>query len=254
MDFYSFAPIAAVLDGAYTVVTTLVSLLTPLLGEVSAAAAIILITVFVRAALIPVGRSQVRAEFTRRRLAPKLLDLQKRYTKNPQLLHRKTMELYAHEKASPIAGCLPTLAQAPVLSTVYALFILSTIAGHPNFLLSEHVGGVPLGMSFVSFLGGGSIWPGVAVFVALLLVIGTTAWFSRRVAQRFALSQKVPHAPAAVGAAATMERMGGTLSWLPFMTLVFAAVVPLAAMLYLSVTTTWTLLERVALRRIMADS
>ena len=252
MDLYSFAPIAAVLDGAYTVVTSFVSLLTPILGGLSAAAAIVLITVLVRAVLIPVGRSQVRAEFTRKRLAPKLQELQKRFKRNPELLQRKTMELYAQEKASPLAGCLPTLAQAPVLSTVYALFMLSTIAGHPNLLLTEHVGGVPLGVSLVGLLGGGSAWPGMIVFVALLLVIGTTAWFSRRVAQRFAQSQKVPGAPAAEGAAATMERMGGALSWLPFITLVFASVVPLAATLYLSVTTTWTLVERVILRRTMA--
>ncbi len=253
MDFYSFAPIAAILDGVYTAVTAIALWLTPLTGGASAALAIVLITLLVRFALIPVGRAQVRAEFTRARLAPRLRELQKRFKKNPELLQRKTMELYAQEKASPIAGCLPTLAQAPVLSAVYGLFILPTIAGHPNLLLAERLGGVPLGTSFFAFLGGGSLWPRALVFVGLLLVIGTTAWFSRRVALRYAESQKVADAPAAEGMAATMERMGGTLSWLPFITLVFASVVPLAATLYLSVTTAWTLLERIVLRRMMAQ-
>jgi YidC/Oxa1 family membrane protein insertase len=49
-----------------------------------------------------------------------------------------------------------------------------------------------------------------------------------------------------------MQGLGPALSWLPFITVVFAAVVPLAATIYLSVTTAWTLAERVILRRVMA--
>jgi membrane protein insertase Oxa1/YidC/SpoIIIJ len=41
------------------------------------------------------------------------------------------------------------------------------------------------------------------------------------------------------------------LSWLPFLTVVFAAVVPLAATLYLAVATAWTLVERTVLRRML---
>lgn len=257
VDFYSFAPIAAVLDGAYTIVTTLASWLAPVAGSASAATAIVLITLLVRTALIPVGRSQVRAEFSRQRLAPQLQELQRRYKKNPEALQRKTMELYAREKASPFAGCLPTLAQAPVLSAVYGLFILATIAGHPNLLLAEHLGGVSLGTSLVALLGGGAVWPGVLVFAVLLVMIGTTAWFSRRVALAFsARTSAATAAPAAAGAspdaATIMQRLSGPLSWLPFITVVFASIVPLAAAIYLAVTTAWTLVERVILRRLLA--
>lgn len=253
MDIYSLPPVAVVLDGAYGVVTTLALWLAPLFGSLSAAFAIALITILVRCALIPVGRAQVRAEFARARLAPRLREIQKRFSKNPELLRRKTMELYAQEKVSPTAGCLPTLAQAPVLSTVYGLFILTTVAGHQNLLLAEHVAGIPLGTSLMSLLATGTVWPGVLVFGALLLVIGTTAWLSRTVALKFAQSQKIAGAPAAEGAGATMERLSGALSWLPFTTLVFAAVVPLAATIYLTVTTAWTLVERIILRRVLAE-
>ena len=254
MDIYSFAPIAAVLDGAYNVVISLASWLSPLAGDASAALTVVLITVIIRAVLIPVGRAQVRAEFTRIRLAPELRRLQQKYGKNRELLQRKTMELYAREKASPLAGCLPTLAQAPVLSTVYALFILATIAGHPNLLLSEHLGGVPLGTSLVVLMRGSSPGPEILVFAVLLIMLGTTAWFSRKIARKFSIAQKIDGAPAPDGAAATMERMSGTLSWLPFATVIFAAVVPLAAALYLTVTTAWTLVERVTLRRLMGPA
>jgi YidC/Oxa1 family membrane protein insertase len=44
------------------------------------------------------------------------------------------------------------------------------------------------------------------------------------------------------------------LSWLPFATVLFAAIVPLAATLYLAVSTTWTLVERTVLRRVLSRS
>lgn len=241
MDFYSFAPIAAVLDAAYNAVTALTALLDPVTGTASAAAAIVLITLLVRTALIPVGRSQVRAEFTRKRLAPRLQELQRRYKKNPEVLQRKTMELYAAEKASPLAGCLPTLLQLPVLSTVYGLFIMGSINGHTNALLSERLFGVPLGASLMSGPG----WPGALVFAAIMVALAAVAWFSRRIALK--------NAPGVTDATPpVLQNLTGPLSWLPFLTVGFAAVVPLAAALYLALTTAWTLVERVILRRVLA--
>lgn len=241
MDFYSFAPIAAVLDAAYNAVTALTALLDPVTGTASAAVAIVLITLLVRTALIPVGRSQVRAEFTRKRLAPRLQELQRRYKKNPEVLQRKTMELYAAEKASPLAGCLPTLLQLPVLSTVYGLFIMGSINGHTNALLSERLFGVPLGASLMSGPG----WPGGLVFAAIMVALAAVAWFSRRIALK--------NAPVVTDATPpVLQNLTGPLSWLPFLTVGFAAVVPLAAALYLALTTAWTLVERVILRRVLA--
>ncbi|GGF04679.1 YidC/Oxa1 family membrane protein insertase [Mycetocola zhadangensis] len=242
MDIYSFAPVAIVLDFAYSLVSGIADLLLPLTGSLSTAVAIVAITLLVRTALMPVGRSQVRAEFTRRRLAPQLAELQRRYKKKPELLQQKTMELYTAEKASPLAGCFPTLLQAPVISTVYGLFILQVINGHPNSLLTEQVFGVQLGTPLVAFLTAGTAWPGVLVYATFLGIIATVAWLSRRAALRNA-------PPPAEGLPANMQNLTGILSWMPFITVIFAAIVPLAATLYLAVTTSWTLVERAVLRR-----
>jgi len=244
MDLYSFAPIATVLDLAYSFVVALADGLTPIAGVSATALAIVVLTLVVRTALIPVGVSQVRAELTRKRIAPKLQALQRRYKKNPQLLQQKMLELYREEKTSPLAGMLPTLLQAPVLSIVYGLFILGTINGHPNGLLTEALAGVPLGDSLFALIGGGAVWPGLLVYLGLLAVLAVVAATSRIVARRFALPQ--PDATPA------MQRMTAWLGWLPFITVVFAAIAPLAAAIYLAVTTTWTLGERVLLRRILA--
>lgn len=239
MDLFSFAPIAALLDTAYALVEGLATLVTPLAGAASAAVAIVILTVLVRSALIPVGVSQVKAEGTRRRLFPQILALQRRHKKNPVLLQQKTTELYKAENASQFAGILPALAQAPVLSLVYALFIRTTVDGHPNALLSEHLFGAPLGTPFVHLVSTGA--PGMIVYLTLFAIIAAVAWISRRIALSLQLVN--PDAPAS---AATVTRV---LSWLPFITVLFAAFVPLAATLYLTATTSWTLVERMLLRR-----
>ena len=240
MDIFAFPPIAAALGAAYTVVNGLASVLAPLAGGAAAALAIVLVTLALRAVLIPVGRSQVRAQAGRMRLAPKLQELQRRYKKNRELLMRKTQELYAAEKVSPFAGLAPTLIQAPVISLVYGLFERSQIGGHGNALLTQHLFGVPLGTSLGSLVGGGAGWPGALVFVVLLAIIAGVAEIARRVAVA---------TPAAPGATATTLRMTRILSWAPYVTVVFAAFVPLAATLYLAVTTSWTQVERAILRR-----
>jgi YidC/Oxa1 family membrane protein insertase len=244
VDIYTFGPIAAVLDAAYSVVTGLQDLINPIAGTASAAVAIVLITLLLRLLLIPVGRSQARAEFTRRRIAPRLKEIQKKYKKNPEMLQKKTMELYTSEKASPLAGMLPTLAQAPVLSIVYGLFILGSVNGHANDLLTEQLFGVPLGTSLAHLITTGVFSLDLLVYAGLLLVIAAVAFAQRRVALAF-------NKPAD-DAAPAMARVNAALSWLPFITVLFAALVPLAATIYLTVTTTWTLVERQVLRRRLA--
>ncbi|WP_150308505.1 membrane protein insertase YidC [Planctomonas psychrotolerans] len=249
MDFYSFAPIAAVLDGAYFLLDSLRALLDPLAGSASAALAVVLLTVLVRAMLTPVGVSQVRAEFSRRRLAPHLRELQNRYRTNPEMLRRTMQELYAREKASPVAGCLPTLAQAPVLSVVYGLFVLHSINGHANALLTEQLCGVALGDSLIAAIAGGIAAPGAALFAGVLGGIAVVAWLSRRVALRQAalFPQSAPSPPGTPD----LSGMTNALSWMPFITVGIAAIVPLAAGIYLAVTTAWTLAERSALRAML---
>jgi YidC/Oxa1 family membrane protein insertase len=253
VDIFSFGPIAGIMGGAYALVTALGDILAPVFGTAAAAAAIVLLTLLVRAALIPVGVSQARATLTRQRLAPKLAELQRKHGKDRERLQRETMALYAAEKASPFAGCLPLLLQAPVLSIVYALFLHPSINGQANALLAQHLGGVPLGTGLVQLLGAasGAVWPSIGVFVIVLGAIAAVAAVSRRV---LAVAPVAPTATASAGQTATTATLSRVLSYLPFITVVFAAFVPLAAALYLLTTTTWTLAERLILRRVIGGA
>lgn len=239
MDFSAFPPLAAVLDTAHALLLGLAGLLESFAGPAAAALAIVLVTLAVRGALVPLGVLQVRAEVARRRLAPKLADLQRRHRRNPEVLQRKTLELYRAEGVSPFAGLWPALAQVPIVSVLYGVAVSAQLNGHPNELLRETLFGAPLGLS----LPGLAATPGLAVLVpvALLAVMAVVAWFTRRQSLRMAAA-----APAAEGPLAGMT---GALSWLSFTTVLIAAFVPLAAALYLAVSTTWTFVERTLLRR-----
>ena len=244
MDPTSNAPVRAVLDGLSQLVVGLAELIQPLAGASATGVAVILLTVGVRALLVPVGVAQVRAEIQRRRIAPALAELRRRHAGKPEQLARATQELYARQGASPLAGCLPTLAQAPVLAAVYALFAHARIGGEANALLAAPFAGIPLGTSALASTG-----LGVAPLVVAVVVLGLLAVVievRRRADLRFP-GPPVPVDPALPGAAgmATMMRV------LPFVTVVFAGVAPLAAALYLLSSAAWTLLERAVLRRLL---
>ncbi len=240
MNPFDIPAVAAILAAAADALLALGSLVTP-------AGAIVLVTLAVRALLVPVGVSMAKAAQGRRRIAPQLAELQKRYKRNPEKLQKATLELYAAEKVSPLAGCLPMLAQLPVISLVYALFAYPTIAGEPNRLLDESLLGAGLGRHLLDV--GSGLQPSDLVFVALLVVLAAVAWVNRRMTLRDAALAPAP-SPAAPGAALLDPR--GPLSWAPFLVLAAAAVVPLAATLYLAVSGVWSATERRILRHVYA--
>lgn len=243
LDLYAFPPIAAILDAAYAFLIWIATLLEPLAGPTAAAASVVLLTLLVRTLLVPAGIAQAKAEQTRSRLAPRLRELQRRYKRDPGRLQRETMKLYADENTSPLAGCLPMLAQAPVVAIVYTLFLHPTIAGHANALLTEQLIGVPLGVSLIGAVTAGTASAAtLGVFTAVVAVIAVVAEITRR-----AFRPPVDDSPDASPLAGTaIGRLAGALQ---FTTAVFALFVPLAAALYLATTVAWTLVQRVLLRR-----
>uniref|UniRef100_UPI00258371E5 YidC/Oxa1 family membrane protein insertase n=2 Tax=Microbacterium TaxID=33882 RepID=UPI00258371E5 len=188
---------------------------------------------FVRAALIPVGIGAARAEQSRARLAPDIARLRERWKGQPERLQREIVELYRRHGVSPIAGCLPALAQAPVLGILYAVFVHADIAGEANLLLSGRLFGAPLGTTVVGALGDPAT---LLVFAVLAIVVAVIAESSRRTAA-VSVPPGMPSGP---------TRLAGALHFAP---LVAVSVLPLAAGVYLCVSLAWTLAQRAVLRR-----
>lgn len=255
MDLTALPLISALLDATSAGLLALISALRPLAGPLSAALAVTTVTLVVRVALIPAGVAQAKADRTRARLAPRLRELQKRHRADRERLQRETMALYRAEGASPWAGCLPLLIQAPIVGLLYSVFLHPAIAGHPNGLLSETLFGVPLGTSLAGAVasGGASVatW---TVIGAVVLAIAAVGELTRRMFRPAASAVPRTGAGGSSGVGGSDPAVpavpAGLLGALQFMTAVAAVFVPLAAGIYLLTTVAWTLGQRLVLRRI----
>ncbi|MFF3864907.1 YidC/Oxa1 family membrane protein insertase [Micromonospora sp. NPDC001898] len=116
----AFAPLRGAVGTA--AVTWLADTLHPLTGGAATAVAIVLFTVAVRLLVSPLTLAQVRGERRRAVLAPQVRDLQRRYADDPARLRSELFGLYRSAGASPVAGCLPALLQAPFFLIMYRLF------------------------------------------------------------------------------------------------------------------------------------
>jgi YidC/Oxa1 family membrane protein insertase len=229
------APVGA----AYHLVTGLASMIHPTLGGFATAAAIMVFTVGVRLMLLPLAVSQARGERARARLAPEVAKLQDKHAKDPERARREISALYAAEGSSMFAGCLPALAQWPFFMVTYRLFISASVAGHQNVLLAHTLLGAPLGQNLMGVVGVcGLLSAPSLVFFGLLGLIAAVAWWS---------SWRM-RGTAPAGAAGVVMRL------MPYGTVVMAALVPLAAGIYLLTSTAWTAAERSLLRREVAPA
>jgi YidC/Oxa1 family membrane protein insertase len=262
-----FSLLGVAVGAAYHVVSAYVQVLAPVTGSLATVAAIIAFTMTVRLLLLPLSLSAARGQASQARLLPQVTDLQKRHAGHPDRLRIELNALYQRENASALAGCLPALLQLPFFSVMYRLFLDHTVNGRPNGLLSHDLLGAPLGSHLLS--GAGPFSAQGAVFLGLLGLLAVVAWISARAARRAAAAGGAaqpggsaqpgkpaqtgktsrPGGAAQSGAAAQSAAVGRLTRVLPYVTIVIAAVVPLAAGIYLLTTTAWTTAERALLRR-----
>jgi YidC/Oxa1 family membrane protein insertase len=234
-------------EAAYHLVSLLAVLFAPLPGGLAGAAAIVAFTIAVRLLVLPLSYYSFRGELARARLAPRIQELYRRHSGQPERLQRELASLKQSEGAGMLAGCLPALLQWPFFMIVYRLFLDHVVAGHPNLLLQQHLLGVPLGSHWLA----AAPWSGHGlVFAGLFLLLALAGAVSARAARRWGAGG---HGTAGAGstAAGTARAVELITRLLPYATLVIAAFVPLAAGLYLLTTTAWTVAERAVLRRLM---
>ncbi|WXR62806.1 YidC/Oxa1 family membrane protein insertase [Peptostreptococcaceae bacterium AGR-M142] len=77
--------------------------------------AIILFTVVVRLALLPLTFKQTKSMKEMQVIQPKIKEIQEKYKNNKEVLNQKVMEVYQKHNVNPMAGCLPLLVQFPIL-------------------------------------------------------------------------------------------------------------------------------------------
>jgi YidC/Oxa1 family membrane protein insertase len=80
---------------------------------------IILLTLLVRAIVLPFNMASYKSMKKMQRIQPLMAALRVRYKDEPQVMQRETMALMKKERVNPIGGCLPMLLQMPIF---FALF------------------------------------------------------------------------------------------------------------------------------------
>ncbi|MFJ3302618.1 YidC/Oxa1 family membrane protein insertase [Streptomyces sp. NPDC086549] len=231
-------------------VERLADLLQPLFHASAAAAAIILFTALVRLLVHPLSRAAARGQRARAALQPKVAELRKKHGKDPGKLQKAVLELHAEEKVSPLSGCLPSLLQMPAFFLLYHLFSNSTIGGERNGLLTHELFAAPLGGRWADALGDGGVFGGAGlVYLGLFAVVAAVATFNYLRTKRMTATNTL--LPVADGGEQVpgLAAAGKVMPFMPYLTLLTVAFVPLAAALYVVTSTTWSAVERAVLYR-----
>lgn len=99
---------------------------------------IILFTIIIRAALLPLMNIQIKSSQRMQEIQPEIKKIQQKYPskdmESRRLLSEETQELYAKNKVNPYMGCLPLLVQMPVLWALYQALSRVDFLKHGTFL------------------------------------------------------------------------------------------------------------------------
>ena len=97
--------------------------------------AIILLTITIRGLLFPIAQKQFASMASMRALQPKMKAIQERHKDDKPRQQQEIMQLYKTEKVNPVAGCLPTLLQVPIMYALYKVLMLTIEMRHQPFVL-----------------------------------------------------------------------------------------------------------------------
>src|ERR1041384_5598564 len=86
----------------------------------SAGLTIMLFTIIVRTAMLPLSLQQIKSQRAMMALQPRLKELQAKYAGNRAQMGQEQIKLYKEAGVNPAAGCLPMLIQMPIWIALYS--------------------------------------------------------------------------------------------------------------------------------------
>ena len=104
--------------------------------------AIIVLTLAVRALLIPLFRRQLVSQRRMQMIQPELNEIRRQYKGDGMKIRVAQQELMKERGVNPVSGCLPVLLQLPLLFIIYSVIQNGLTSYDPTPML--HVGGVQL--------------------------------------------------------------------------------------------------------------
>ena len=179
--------------------------------------ALIVFVVLIKGALHKLNVKQQSSMIKMQKIAPKLKDIQNRYSNDRQTMAMKQMELFKKEGVSPMGGCLPIFIQMPIFVALYQMLRHSAeMRGHSflwvnDLTLPDQF--LPLGFTlpFMSSEFTLNILP--------LLYMAITLWMG--------LSNKVPE-----DASDQQKMMAKVMRWIPVLFAIIFYNMPSGLVLY----------------------
>jgi YidC/Oxa1 family membrane protein insertase len=228
------------------------------------AIAIILLTILLRIALIPIFRRQTVSTRRMQLLAPEIKEIQRRYKGDRVKINEATQALYKERGVSPLSGCLPLVLTFFLLIPMYSVFSqglqnynvqpmldvagvrlldlhcpstpeFETIDGHSRVkpCLDPVAFGVNWGVPEVIIGSSGSLLSGLS----LLAVISSLLQF---VQSRMTLPKGDPNATDDQNTRVQRQMA----YFLPFISLIYGSILPAGLFLYWIVTTIFAIIQQ----------
>ncbi|HEV2773151.1 MAG TPA: YidC/Oxa1 family membrane protein insertase [Thermoleophilaceae bacterium] len=114
---------------------------------------IVMLTVVVRIAILPLTYKGVRGMQNMQRLAPEMKKLQERYKDDKQRLNEEMMKFYQEHGFNPASSCLPLLLQIPFFISLFYLLrddkFERDIRGEESFLFIDNLAEPETGLVLV---------------------------------------------------------------------------------------------------------
>ncbi len=97
--------------------------------------AIILLTIFTKILLWPLGNKSYKSMSEMKKLQPLMAELREKYKDDKQKMNQELMALYRTYKVNPVGGCLPMVLQIPVFFALYRMLYQAIELRHAPFFL-----------------------------------------------------------------------------------------------------------------------
>ncbi len=117
---------------------------------------IVMLTVVVRIAILPLTYKGVKGMQNMQRLAPEMKKLQERYKDDKQRLNEEMMKFYQEQGFNPASSCLPLLLQIPFFISLFYLLrdekFEQDIRGEESFLIINNLAEPESGLVLVALM------------------------------------------------------------------------------------------------------
>ncbi len=126
---------------------------------------IVVLTILVRIAMIPLTVKQQQSFRSMQALQPEIKKLQAKYKDNRQKLNEETMLFYKENKVNPFGSCLPLLVQLPIFFALYVLLVDLSQEIQQGDDISMLWGWIPNITESLSDLPAMTLWPLMILYV-----------------------------------------------------------------------------------------